>query len=81
MNGRVRSKQGNRYAQIFFKKKYFYKIYPMDSKGQAGEALKTFRREFGIPEHPKFDGLQEQSLITFLKSGITIKILCVLHYA
>ena len=32
----------------------------MDSKGQAGETLKTFRRDFGIPEHLLFDDFQEQ---------------------
>ena len=37
-----------------------FKIYPMDSKGQDGEALKTFPREFGIPDHLIFDGFQEQ---------------------
>ena len=36
-------------------KNRFSKIYPMDSKGQAGETLKTFRRDFGIPEHLLFD--------------------------
>ena len=60
MDGRVKSKQGNRYAQVFGNQSYFAKIYPMDSKGQAGEALKTFCREFGVPEHLNFDGSKEQ---------------------
>ena len=60
LDGRVKSKMGNRYAQVFGNKKYFSKIYPMDSKGQAGEALKTFCREFGVPEHLTFDGSKEQ---------------------
>ena len=31
----------------------------MDSKGKAGDALKVFCREFGIPEHLIFDGSRE----------------------
>ena len=44
----------------FFEINIFSKIYPIDSKGQDGEALKTFPREFGIPDHLTFDGFQEQ---------------------
>ena len=28
----------------------------MNSKGEAGDALRTFCREFGVPEHLTFDG-------------------------
>ena len=33
----------------------------MDSKGKAGDALKTFCAEFGIPEKLVFDGSMEQT--------------------
>ena len=61
MDGRVKSLEGNRYAQVFANKGYFSKIYPMNSKGEAGDALRTFCREFGVPEHLTFDGSKEQT--------------------
>ena len=42
-------------------KGYFSKIYPMNNKGEAGDALRTFCREFGVPEHLTFDGSKEQT--------------------
>jgi hypothetical protein len=60
MDGRLKSLDGNRYAQVFANKGYFAKIYPMDSKSKAGDALKIFCREFGIPENLTFDGSKEQ---------------------
>ena len=33
----------------------------MDSKGKAGEALRIFCQEFGVPDQLTFDGLQEQN--------------------
>ena len=33
----------------------------MDNKGEAGEALKTFCKEFGVPEKLTFDGSKEQT--------------------
>ena len=61
IDGRTKSLDGNRYAQIFTSKQYFAKLYPMDSKGKAGDALKIFCREFGIPENLTFDGSKEQN--------------------
>ena len=60
MDGRVKSLDGNRYAQVFANKSYFAKIYPMDSKRKAGDALKLFCQEFGVPEKLTFDGSKEQ---------------------
>ena len=61
MDGRVRSLEGNKYAQVFAKPQgYFSKIYPMNKKGEAGDALRTFCLEFGVPEHLTFDGSKEQ---------------------
>ena len=51
----------NRYAQVFANSQYYAKIYPMDSKSRAGDALKIFCREFGVPDHLTFDGSGEQN--------------------
>ena len=61
LDGRVMSREGNRYAQVFANKNYFPAVYPMDTKGKAGEALREFCREFGVPEKLTFDGSQEQN--------------------
>ena len=62
LDGRCKSLEGNRYAQVFANKGYFSKIYPMDRKKQAGQALREFCQEFGIPEHLTFDGSKEQTM-------------------
>ena len=69
LDGRTKSLDGNRYAQVFANKEYFAKIYPMDSKAKAGDALKVFCREFGVPDHLTFDGSGEQNgkNTTFMK--------------
>lgn len=61
MDGRITSVDGNRYGQVFANKAYFAALYPMDKKGKAGEALKTFCQEFGVPEDLIFDGSKEQT--------------------
>ena len=61
MDGRAKSLEGNRYAQVFANKAYFSRIYPMDSKGKAGDALRLFCQEFGVPASLTFDGSQEQN--------------------
>ena len=60
LDGRTMSLDGNRYAHVFANKCYFTKIYPMGSKDKAGEALRVFCREFGVPESLTFDGSIEQ---------------------
>ena len=69
VNGRTKSLDGNRYAQIFTNKNYFAKLYPMDTKSKAGDALRTFCREFGVPDNLTFDGPGEQTgkNTTFMK--------------
>ena len=62
MDGRFKSLEGNRYAQVFANKGYFSRIYPMDSKKKAGEALRLFCQEFGVPERLTFDGSKEQCM-------------------
>ena len=62
MDGRCKSLDGNKYAQVFANKSYFSRIYPMDSKKKAGDALRLFCQEFGVPEKLTFDGSKEQSM-------------------
>ena len=61
IHARVQSKDGNKYAQIFANEAYFATIYPMDAKKKAGDALRTFCREFGVPERLIVDGSLEQT--------------------
>ena len=60
MDARSKSLEGNRYAQVFANKAYFSRVYPMDSKKKAGDALRMFCQEFGVPERLTFDGSKEQ---------------------
>jgi acid phosphatase class B len=43
------------------KTRYFATFYPMDSKGKAGEALRTFCWEYVVPDKLRFDGSKEQT--------------------
>ena len=61
MDARLKSLEGNKFAQVFANKAYFSRIYPMDSKGKAGNALRLFCQEFGVPESLTFDGSKEQN--------------------
>ena len=61
IDGRCKSLDGNKFAQVFANKQYFSRIYPMDSKSKAGDALKIFCQEFGVPERLTFDGSKEQT--------------------
>jgi hypothetical protein len=60
MDGRLKSLDGNKYAQIFATKELFVVAYPMQSKISAGEGLRQFVHEYGRPEHLTFDGSREQ---------------------
>ena len=46
---------------MFANKSYFAAIYPMDSKGKAGESLRIFCQEFGVPDKLTFDGSLEKN--------------------
>ena len=80
IDARVKSKDGNLHAQIFANESYFATIYPMDKKGKAGDALRTFCREFGVPDKLIVDGSMEQTgkHTEFMKqvrvNGIDLKI-------
>ena len=60
MDGRSKSLDGNRYAQIVANKDFFAVAYPMANKSSAGESLRRFIHEYGRPEKLTFDGSQEQ---------------------
>jgi hypothetical protein len=61
MDGRVKSLDGNRYAQVFANGSFFAEIYPMATKASAGLALKEFCNELGIPDELTIDGSKEQN--------------------
>ena len=44
VDGRTKSLDDNRYAEVFTKQSYFTKLYPMDSKSKAGDTLMIFCR-------------------------------------
>ena len=61
MDIQVKYLDGNRYAQVFSNGTYFDEIYPMAKKADAGQALKTFVMELGVPEELKVDVSKEQN--------------------
>jgi hypothetical protein len=61
MDGRVKSIDGNQYAQVFSNGGLFAEVYPMARKADAGLALKSFIMEFGVPDDLTIDGSKEQN--------------------
>ncbi len=61
MDGRVKSLDGNRQAQVFANGSFFAEACPMATKSDAGQALKTFTMELGVPEELTIDGSKEQT--------------------
>ena len=59
-HGRHKTIEGNTCAQIFANKQLFAISYPLTSKRFAGEALKLFISQFGVPEYLTYDGATEQ---------------------
>jgi hypothetical protein len=59
--GRVKSKDGNTCGQLFANKNYFAVFYPMDSKAKAGDALRIFCQEYGVPERLVHNGAKEMT--------------------
>jgi hypothetical protein len=57
--GPVKSKDGNTCGQIFANEAYFATFYPMDTKSKAGDGLRVFCKEFGVPEFLRHDGSKE----------------------
>ena len=60
MNGRYKSLDGNKHAQRFANESFFATTYPMEHKSSAGQALKQFIFDFGIPDKLVCDGAAEQ---------------------
>ena len=60
MNGRYKSLDGNKHAQIFANESFFATAYPMEHNSSAGQALKQFISDFGIPDKLVCDGAAEQ---------------------
>ena len=61
MDGQHKSLDGNKYAQIFATEFHLSAVYPMESKGHAGDALKQFIADFGEPDKIICDGSKEQT--------------------
>ena len=61
MDARFKSLEGNKYAQVFVNKAFLSRIYPMDSKNKAGDALIIFCQEFGVTESLTFNCSKEHS--------------------
>ena len=59
VHGRTVSRDGNKYGQVFANHTCFSAICPMDRKVKAGEALRVFCQEFGVPERLTMDGAKE----------------------
>ena len=47
--------------QVFTTDFHFSAVYPMESKGHAGDALKQFIADFGVPDKIICDGSKEQT--------------------
>ena len=60
MNGYYKSLDGNKHAQIFANESFFATAYPMEHKSSAGQALKQFISDFGIPDIFVCDGAAEK---------------------
>ena len=59
--GKYKSLTGNTCIQIFANESQFVKAYPMESKAEAGLALRQFVRDYGAPDKLTSDGAGEQT--------------------
>ena len=57
--GPVKSRAGNNCGQLFANESYYAVFYPMDSRSKAGDSLRLFCRNVGIPDFLRFDGAKE----------------------
>jgi hypothetical protein len=60
MDGRCKSLDGNRFAQIMANTNFFAVVYPMAKKSEAGESLRRIITDYGHPERLTFDGSLDQ---------------------
>ena len=61
MDGQYKSLEGNKFAQVFATDFHFSAVYPMESKGHTGDALKQFITDFVVPDKIMCDGSKEQT--------------------
>ena len=61
MDGQYKSLDGNGHAQVFANKDFFAVAYPIEKKSGAGDALKQFISDYGVPDTILCDGLKEQT--------------------
>ena len=59
MYRQIKSFDFNRYAQVFYSRTNFTKIYPMAKKSYTQQALKKFTMELGVPDEMMFYRLKE----------------------
>ena len=60
VNVHYKSLDGNKHAQIFANESLFATAYLMEHKSSAGQVLKQFISDFGIPDKLVCDGTAEQ---------------------
>ena len=60
MNGRYKSLDGNKHAQIFANESFFATAYLMEHKSSAGQVLKQCISDFSIPDKLVCDGTAKQ---------------------
>ena len=73
MDGRHKSLDGNKYAQVVASKNFFAVAYPMEAKSGAGDAFQQFVLDYGRPENLTSDGSREQAGIrTSLRMSASI---------
>jgi hypothetical protein len=63
----VKSKQGNKYAQIFATRFGWYRAFPLKAKSEAHEAVSTLFARDGVPNVMVMDGAREQTMGDFRK--------------
>ena len=61
MDGQHKSLEGNKYALVFATDFHYSDVYQMESKGHAGDALKQYMTDFGVPDKIICDGSKEQT--------------------
>ena len=61
LHGHFKLLDGNKYSQIFATEDFFAAAYLMETKAMAGDVIKAFISDFGIPDKIAMDGVGEQA--------------------
>ena len=61
----TKSNPGNKYAEVFVKKFGWSRVFPMDKKGGAHEALYLLFQRFAVPTKMTVDGSKDQTMGVF----------------